>query len=252
MIITSDKKIIDYEYFLFPSGEPHIRVQWEYKPVNISVDLYSSNELIKLLLACDSLKRQGCSLETLSIGYFAGGRQDRVANKGEALTVKVYADIVNSIGFMLVNIIDPHSDVTTALVKNATAISPFKPIQDWIYSLGLDEYLLISPDMGANKKTQSLCKYLGKNIFVSCSKERDTMTGKLKSFNVYADDLHGKPCVIVDDICDGGGTFLGLANELKKKNAGELYLYVTHGIFSKGKQELEKVFINVSSLNQKP
>jgi len=48
--------------------------------------------------------------------------------------------------------------------------------------------------------------------------------------------------LIVDDICDGGGTFLGLGEELKKKNAGPLFLAISHGIFSKGFDELVKVY----------
>ena len=74
------------------------------------------------------------------------------------------------------------------------------------------------------------------------SKQRDVKTGKLKAFKVYADDLRGRDCIIVDDICDGGGTFMGLAEELKQKGAGKLYLAVSHGIFNRGFEELNKVF----------
>jgi len=49
----------------------------------------------------------------------------------------------------------------------------------------------------------------------------------------------------VDDICDGGGTFIGLAKALKQKNAGNLYLAVSHGIFSKGFNELNKHFTKI-------
>ena len=65
-------------------------------------------------------------------------------------------------------------------------------------------------------------------------KTRDVMTGKITGFEVYADDLKGKSCIIVDDICDGGGTFAGLAIELRKKGARKVHLIVTHGTFSKG------------------
>jgi ribose-phosphate pyrophosphokinase len=74
-------------------------------------------------------------------------------------------------------------------------------------------------------------------------------TGKLSGFKVFADDLKGKTCVIVDDICDGGGTFLGLAKELKDKSCGKLILIVTHGIFSKGLEKLTEVFDEVFSTN---
>ena len=80
---------------------------------------------------------------------------------------------------------------------------------------------------------------------IECSKSRDVKTGKLKGFKVYADDLQGKDCLIVDDICDGGGTFMGLAEELKNKNAGNLYLAVSHGIFSKGFDHLAEHFTKI-------
>ena len=80
---------------------------------------------------------------------------------------------------------------------------------------------------------------------VECSKKRNVKNGKLEGFKVYEDNLSGKDCLIVDDICDGGGTFIGLAEELKKKNAGHLYLAVSHGIFNKGVDVLNKCFTKI-------
>ena len=77
---------------------------------------------------------------------------------------------------------------------------------------------------------------------VECSKSRDVKTGKLSGFKVYTDDLQGRDCIIIDDICDGGGTFMGLATALKQKNVGKLYLAVSHGIFSKGFDDLAQYF----------
>ena len=105
--------------------------------------------------------------------------------------------------------------------------------------------MLISPDGGALKKIYKVSEYLGGVEVVECSKSRDVKTGKLSGFKVYSEDLEGKDCLIVDDICDGGGTFIGLAAELKNKNAGKLYLAVSHGIFSKGFDSLrcfDKIF----------
>ena len=80
-------------------------------------------------------------------------------------------------------------------------------------------------------------------------KIRDVKTRKLSGFKVYADDLQGRDCLVVDDICDGGGTFLGLAKELKAKNAGKLYLAVSHGIFSRGVERLLEHYDGVFSTN---
>ncbi len=103
--------------------------------------------------------------------------------------------------------------------------------------------MIICPDAGVSKKIDNFNHpALRANPKVFCSKHRDTVTGALSGFEAHCGDLEKRPCVIVDDICDGGGTFLGLAEELKHKNAGPLYLAVTHGIFSKGLDELLKVF----------
>ena len=104
---------------------------------------------------------------------------------------------------------------------------------------------LISPDGGALKKIYKVSEYLGGIDVVECSKSRDVKTGKLSGFKVYDDNLQGIDCLIVDDICDGGGTFIGLAEELKNKNAGKLYLAVSHGIFNKGFEAMnafERIF----------
>jgi len=111
------------------------------------------------------------------------------------------------------------------------------------------DYLLIAPDGGALKKVYKLAQYLDGQAVVECSKMRNVKTGQLSGFKVFANDLAGKTCVIVDDICDGGGTFLGLAKALKAKNAGKLILVVTHGIFSKGLEELASVFSKIYCTN---
>ncbi|MEL6720431.1 MAG: phosphoribosyltransferase family protein [Bacteroidota bacterium] len=70
-------------------------------------------------------------------------------------------------------------------------------------------------------------------------------TGQLSDFQVYANDLNAKNCLIVDDICDGGRTFIGLAEALKHKGANRLYLAVSHGIFSYGFEELNNHFEHI-------
>jgi len=70
---------------------------------------------------------------------------------------------------------------------------------------------------------------------IECSKRRDVRTGKIEETVVhYRPEFHGRNCVMVDDICDGGKTFIEIAKKLKEKNCGKIFLVVTHGIFSKG------------------
>jgi len=80
-------------------------------------------------------------------------------------------------------------------------------------------------------------------------KKRDPHTGDLSGFGVEGNpDLHGKKVVIIDDICDGGGTFLGLGAEINRLGAYELKLGVTHGLFTKGMTALEDTFDVIMSM----
>lgn len=262
MILNLDKNFkpldgeeIQFESFTFSGGEPHIKILapplGAGEAVTITHRLNSFNDLGLLCLAVDALQRMDAELETLIIPYFPAARQDRVMVKGESLSVKVYADIINHFKFRKVIVFDAHSEVTPAVLNNCEVVSNHTFIEKVIQEIAND-VLLVSPDGGALKKIYKVSEFLGGVEVVECSKSRDVKTGKLTGFKVYADDLRGKDCLIVDDICDGGGTFIGLAEELKNKNAGKLYLAISHGIFSKGFDGLacfERIFTTDSFKN---
>jgi len=232
---------IQFQSFVFSGGEPHIKINPNFdrsQAITITQRLNSFNDLGLLCLAVDALQRMDAQLDTLIIPYFPAARQDRVMVTGEPLSVKVYAEIINAFNFKKVIVFDAHSEVTPAVVNNCEVIPNHIFIQKVVQEIGKD-VLLISPDGGALKKIYKVSEFLGGVEVVECSKSRDVKTGRLTGFKVYADDLNGKDCLIVDDICDGGGTFIGLAQELKNKNAAKLYLAVSHGIFSKGFDDLE-------------
>lgn len=255
MILNLDKNFtpygtennIDYNFFTFSGGEPHIKIISELENVSevtITHRIQSFNDIGTLLLATNALKNMGIKKLHVVIPYFPAARQDRLMVSGEPLSVKVYADIINAQNFESVTVFDPHSEVTPALLNNCRIIDNHKFIERITQQLS-DNLLLISPDGGALKKIYKVAAYLQNYEVIECSKSRNVKTGQLTGFKVYADDLQGKDCLIVDDICDGGGTFLGLAKELKAKNAGNLYLAISHGIFSKGFDELEKHFTKI-------
>ncbi len=242
---------IAFESFTFHGGEPHIKIKADFDislPVMITHRINSFNDLGLLCIAVDALRRMGVKIISAFIPYFPAARQDRVMVMGEALSVKVYADIINYLNLEKVYIFDPHSEVTPALLNNVSVISNHDFIKQVVAQIGTN-IKLISPDGGALKKIYKVAEYLGGIEVVEASKSRDVKTGKLTGFKVYDDDLEGSDCLIVDDICDGGGTFIGLAEELKKKNAGKLYLAISHGIFSKGFDELSHHFTKIYTTN---
>ncbi|MXN92830.1 ribose-phosphate diphosphokinase [Flavobacterium sp. Sd200] len=246
-----DGQAINFKALTFYGGEPHIKIEPGFdvnQTVTITQRINSFNALGFICIAADALRRMGVAKINLFIPYFPGARQDRVMVPGEPLTVKVNADIINAIQFNKVTVFDPHSEVTPALLNNCEVITNHTFIEEVMQSIG-SNVRLISPDGGALKKIYKVSEYLGGVNVTECSKSRDVKTGKLSGFKVYEDDLNGEDCLIVDDICDGGGTFIGLAEALKAKNAGNLYLAVSHGIFSKGFGVLGDYFTKIYTTN---
>lgn len=240
---------IAYESFVFNGGEPHIKIIAPVEEeVMITQRVNSFNDLGLVLLATDALRRMGVKVIRLFIPYFPAARQDRVMIPGEPLSVKVYTDIINAQQYEEVIIFDPHSEVTPALLNNAKVIPNYEFVAMCLSKIK-DKIVLVSPDGGALKKVYKLSSYLGGIPVIECSKRRNVSTGELTGFTVYAEDIKGKHVVIVDDICDGGGTFLGLAKALKEKEVDKLSLIVSHGLFSKGFKELNQWFDHIFTTN---
>lgn len=242
---------IQFEVFTFSGGEPHIKINPAFDvsaEVTVTHRLNSFHDVGVLCLAVDALRRMGACVTKLIIPYFPAARQDRVMVAGEPLSVKVYADIINALGFKKVVVLDAHSEVTPALLYNCQVASNHLFVKRVIQQIDRN-VTLISPDGGALKKIYKVSEFLGGVDVIECSKTRNVKTGQLTGFKVFADDLGGQNCLIVDDICDGGGTFLGLADALQKKNAGKLYLAVTHGIFTNGFDNLAQYFTHIFTTN---
>jgi ribose-phosphate pyrophosphokinase len=149
-------------------------------------------------------------------------------DRGAPLGAKVYADMINNMGIDRVICLDPHSDVAPALYDRLTVVGPESVIEPRIGLSGI-----IAPDLGARKRAEAVANLFALPVY-QAGKVRDFNTGNLSGFE--CEKLRYGRYLIVDDICDGGGTFIGLAEHLKATQGilkHELQLWVTHGIFSK-------------------
>lgn len=179
----------------------------------------------------------------LFMPYAPYARQDRRMVRHDAFSLKVYADLLNSLELDKVYILDAHSSTTPALFNNCAEIPQdfvLKDIRSW---LGEDrsDLIIVSPDMGAVKKASKAVEVLGAGGIAFLNKKRNPATGHIDSVELMGSDwrnLEGKNLLIVDDICDGGGTFIQAAAELQKYGPRSIDLFVTHGIFSRGLQPL--------------
>lgn len=144
--------------------------------------------------------------------------------------------------FSLLSIMSWQQHIQADYVRSAKSIHGVAPPPAWnpTEAERLADYVVVAPDKGACKKAQAVADKLfgGKCIFAN--KVRDPATMEITNTEILpATDgqdiqIEGKHLFVVDDICDGGRTFIELAKELKKHNPASLTLYVTHAIFSRG------------------
>ncbi len=234
---------IAYKTLIFPDGQPHIVLNIDKNAVytegvNIIARIANPTDLFTVLMAKDVLDAHGFEHIDLTISYLMAARMDRQMTESEPFSLRIVAALLNQAGFRRISIFDPHSEVSTALILRSKAIGNevfVKKCLDHFYqNQEQNDYALISPDAGALKKIYKVAQFVDAPSVIECSKMRDVKTGQLSNFHTNITDFHGKTCFIVDDICDGGGTFVGLAALLKSRNAGKIVLIVSHGIFSKG------------------
>jgi len=254
-MITVNGTLISKNTFTFSGGELSVSLKGIKEPttdVQVEALLKNSDDIMELILITNAIREALCFKRVpmeLCLFYFFYGRQDRVCNLGEVHGVKVMAGIINLLGYDMVGILDPHSDAVIAAVDNSYAIEQHLPAAEALKDLVRKQhYELVSPDAGAEKKINKLAKELGAWGLTPpvhyARKKRNLATGEITATEIDG-DFTDKDLVIADDICDGGRTFVELAKVLKAKNARKLVLYVTHGIFSKGLDELRLHFDRV-------
>lgn len=258
-IANADLEIIEHEHFIFPGGEHHVILDEEkIRPLTdivVTAQLANADDVMHLCVLTDAIDRLNfIGRRHLYVPYIPGGRQDR----GAPLTVKVYCDIINNLKYDIVSTVDPHSDVTVALLDGYVTVHEQHDVMyhankefklDRIYDY------VIAPDAGAMKKAYKVAKELNCEL-VSAEKHRDTKTGELDGFKLHFIPEQ-KTYLVVDDICDGGGTFIGLAEEIERASKEldvipTVDLFVTHGIFSKGLDVLLEHYEEIITTNTLP
>jgi len=226
----------------FSGGERHLQLHNLPRKLqgtlNVLAYLTSSDDIMDLLLLQNALNyhyHKEIQLN-LELPYLPYARQDRVCAVGQAFSMELFAQLLKNLSIQSLLTWDCHSAVGLRLTaaQNYQMADIIKHSEDLTALLKQHNSVVICPDKGAVNRCQSLVDSLDLKPMVVCEKIRDPATGRITHTRVVADDLSQKTAIITDDICDGGYTFIKIAEQLKQKNAQKVILYVTHAIFSKG------------------
>ena len=246
-LVKPENSDIEFKKTQFPDGQQDIQITSIFKTtedvqVRVRSHLNSFKDLELIVCSVKCLNNLGIKDIVLYIPYLLGARSDRKFARGGVNYLKdIISPILNSLNLTKIIVLDPHSDVSEAVLNNFEKEPNFL-VASWALDQildvegkdKLDDIFMIVPDAGALKKAYDLVGWIQKTNdigaphFLPCSKHRDIASGEILDTLIPKDKFNGESCFIVDDICSKGGTFKSLAKKLKSLGAGNIYLIVTH------------------------
>lgn len=226
-----------YKVIEYPDGQLNVVVLHFEQSFTFRIESYKDLFILKSIVEVYNYNKK--PIIAITIPCLFGQRSDRRFKDNESFGLKIITDFINDLNIPFVHILDTHSDVSLALVNNSTKLKADEYINKTIADINNKSIVLVSPDSGAYKRVFSLAESLNLPL-VAANKYRD-LDGKI-TLNITG-DVKDKECLIVDDICSRGTTFIKLSDELKKLGALKVYLYITHfeGGCNEYKQTIKKL-----------
>ena len=193
----------------------------------------ANDNLMELLLIIDALRRASARRITAVIPYFGYARQDRKVGPRTPISAKLVANMITEAGANRVLTVDLHAGQIQGFFDIPTDNLFAQPVivKDIADNLNGKNPMVVSPDVGGVVRARSLARRL--NTDLAIVDKRREKAGVSEVMNIIG-DVDGRPCVLIDDIVDSGGTICNAADALLKNGATEVYAYATHGVLSGG------------------
>lgn len=241
-----ERSDIKYNIIKFPDGELQLDIETpliNFKDeIVIRTRIASMNDLFVLLQATNILERFEISYY-VQIMYLMTQRTDRLFSYGRPLSLKVMMGMLNQIHGHI-QILEPHN---IDAIKNYSLASAINYKHEALSDYGLT---IMFPDKGA------LNRYMDdddkENLFpIYGEKQRDVDTGKIIGYKININgNTHVCEITIVDDLCDGGGTFLMALEQLRKLYPKtKINLEVVHAVQEAGIRKVCEAFDKVTVTN---
>lgn len=221
---------VEVELNRFPDGTLNLNGNPElnYGNVIISWHYHDDTEFMAVAFLTKYYQSHGNKVK-LYLPYVPNARMDRVETSGNIFAIKYFGELINSLNFDEVIVMDVHSSVTIASIKNCRFIGNIieRKVFEKIYEIEGELPVVFFPDEGAMKR-------YSKNLnipFAFGMKKRNWNNGQILGLEVLgmtSEEIKGKNILIWDDICSYGGTFYHSAKKLKEMGANNIYLMVTH------------------------
>ncbi|HSD60023.1 MAG TPA: ribose-phosphate pyrophosphokinase [Burkholderiales bacterium] len=219
----------------FSDGEVMVEIMENVRGKDVfvlqSTCMPTNDNLMELLVMVDALKRASAGRVTATIPYFGYARQDRRPRSARvAITAKVIANMLTSVGVDRLLTMDLHSDQMQGFFDIPVDNIYSTPILlGDIWKQHYEDLIVVSPDVGGVVRARAVAKRLESDLAIIDKRRPKPNVSTV--MNVIG-DVEGRTCVLMDDMVDTANTLCEAAQALKEHGAAKVVAYSTHPVLS--------------------
>src|SRR5947208_4171682 len=190
----------------------------------------TDQNLMELLIMMDAFVRASAERVTAVIPYFGYARSDKKDRPRVPISAKLVSNLIVKAGAQRVLTIDLHASQIQGFFDVPVDHLFAAPIVvDHFRENPIENLIVVAPDTGGAERARAYAKRLDAGLAL-CDKRRER-ANEADVMNIVG-DVAGKNCLIIDDMCDTGGTICKVAEALHQAGANEVIACFTHGVFS--------------------
>ena len=220
----------------FSDGEVTVEVHENVRGKDVflmqSTCVPTSDNIMEMLIMADAMHRASAQRVTAVVPYYGYARQDRRPRSARvAISAKVVADMISTVGIDRILTVDLHADQIQGFFNIPVDNIYGSPVLvDHILAQRYENPIVVSPDVGGVVRARAIAKQID-DLDLAIIDKRRPQANVTKVMNVIG-DVKGKTCIMVDDIVDTAGTLCTAAEALKEEGAAAVVCYITHAVFS--------------------
>jgi ribose-phosphate pyrophosphokinase len=190
----------------------------------------TDQNLMELLIMIDTFRRASAERVTAVIPYFGYARSDKKDRPRVPIAAKLVSNLITTAGAQRILTVDLHASQIQGFFDIPVDHLYAAPIVvDYFRNNPIDNMIVVAPDTGGAERARAYAKRLDAGLAL-CDKRRER-ANVAEVMNIVG-DVKGKNCLIIDDMCDTGGTICKVAEALHKEGADEVYACFTHAVLS--------------------
>jgi ribose-phosphate pyrophosphokinase len=226
----------------FADGEAYVQIQENVRGADVFVVQPTcravhgtsvagvDENLIELLLMVDALKRASARRITAVIPYFGYARQDRKDKPRSPISSKLMADLLTTAGIHRALIVDLHTPQLQGFFNIPVDHLFASPVLvDHFKKLNLPNLTVVSPDAGGVERARFFAKKVDAALAIVDKRRVEMNVAEIMH---VIGDVHGRTCLIIDDLIDTAGTLVKTANALIENGATQVYACASHAVLS--------------------